>query len=274
MSTEVTIHQPKGIVALRALSPETSMELVQAAIAENLGVGPITEFDFDRIKIPAGGETVFRIVTLEGEAHEKAITGVIVSARDARAYWKVPYDQSGGNTPPDCYSIDGLRGAPLADDKPGRLCATCQLAKFGSDPKTGRGQACKALRQLFILRGDSLLPVVLALPPTSLKAARQYMVRLAGQGVPYWSVVTRIGLEAAQNSAGLRYSRATFSFVSMLNEEQREKARAYADMLRPMVRDMTITAADYSVEPDGADEAAGGAGPQHDAAAEGGPQSR
>ncbi len=245
MSTELTVHQPAMVAPLRVLNSETSLDLVQAAIAENVGVGGITEFDFDRIKIPAGGGLAFNVTTLEGETAEKTITGVIALARDSRAYWKVPLDLSGGNTPPDCHSNDGLVGIATTPQGHGGECAKCALAQFGSDPKSGRGQACKAIRQLFILRGDSLLPVVLALPPTSLKPAKQYMLRLAGQGVPYWSVLTKIGLEQAQNAGGIKYSRATFVFAGMLTEEQRAKAKQYSDMLKPLVTRMIVDAKDY-----------------------------
>lgn len=243
MRQELTV-QPAAPTALRVLNSDSNLDLVQAAISENVGVGGITEFDFDRIKIPAGGGLAFNVTTLEGETAEKSITGVIVLARDARAYWSVPMEQSGGNTPPDCHSNDSIAGIGA----PGGDCAKCPLAQFGSDKKSGRGQACKAIRQLFLLRSDSLLPVVLALPPTSLKAAKQYMLRLAGQGVPYWAVATKIGLETAQNAQGIKYSRATFGFVGLLSEEQKAKAKQYSDMLKPLVVRMVVDANEYTVE--------------------------
>jgi hypothetical protein len=248
MSKEITVHQPAASTALRVLNSDSNLDLVQAAIAENIGVGGITEFDFDRIKIPAGGGLAFNVTTLEGEDSEKTITGVIVLARDARAYWQKSLDEGGGNQPPDCHSNDGIVGIGT----PGGDCAKCSFAQFGSDTKVvngatvqGRGQACKAIRQLFLLRNDSLLPVVLALPPTSLKAAKQYMLRLAGQGVPYWAVVTKIGLEQTQNAGGIKYSKATFAFAGMLSDDQKAKAKQYSDMLKPLVTSMTIDAKDY-----------------------------
>jgi hypothetical protein len=179
---------------------------------------------------------------------------VIVLARDARAYWQKSLDEGGGNQPPDCHSNDGVCGigTPGGSCVPTQIDKGCPLAQFGSDTKlvngaavAGRGQACKAIRQLFLLRGDSLLPVVLALPPTSLKAAKQYMLRLAGQGVPYWAAVTKIGLESAQNAGGIKYSKATFAFAGMLTEEQKAKAKQYSDMLKPLVTNMVVDVKDY-----------------------------
>jgi hypothetical protein len=255
MSKELTVQQPTPVTALRVLNADSNLELVQAAIAENVGAGGITEFDFDRIKIPAGGGLSFNVTTLEGEDSEKTITGVIVLARDARAFWQKSLDEGGGNQPPDCHSNDGITGIANPGVNAGGDCTKCPLAQFGSDTKVvngatvqGRGQACKAIRQLFILRGDSLLPVVLALPPTSLKAAKQYMLRLAGQGVPYWAAITKIGLENAQNGGGIKYSKATFAFAGLLNEEQKAKAKLYSDMLKPLVVRMVVDVTDYSEE--------------------------
>jgi len=228
---------------LAVLGQDVNLELVQSAIAENVGVGGISEFDFDRIKIPAGGGLAFNVATLEGETAEKTITGVIVFARDSRGYWAKSLEESGGNAPPDCHSDDGIVGIGAA----GGRCAECPLAQFGS-AKKGGGQACKAIRQLFMLTGNSLLPTVLALPPTSLKPAKQYMLRLAGQGAPYWAVVTKIGLETATNSGNVKYSKATFAFAGMLNEAQRAKAKAYSDMLKPLVANMTIPADNFKQE--------------------------
>lgn len=253
MSKELTVQQPASTTALRVLESDSNLDLVQAAISENVGVGGITEFDFDRIKIPSGGGMAFNVSTLQGEDSEKTISGVIVLARDSRAYWQKSMEEGGGSQPPDCHSNDGIIGIANPGVNAGGDCVKCPLAQFGSDSKIvngatvqGRGQACKAIRQLFLLRGDSLLPVVLPLPPTSLKAAKQYMLRLAGQGVPYWAAVTKIGLEPAQNAGGIKYAKATFTFVGLLSEGQKAKAKAYSDMLKPLVSNMVIDTKDYT----------------------------
>lgn len=209
---------------------------VQSALAENVGVGGLSEFDFDRIKIPSGGHTAFTVSTLDGEEIQKSITGVIVFARDARGYWSKSMEESGGQAPPDCESKDGLTGR----GNPGGACATCPLAQFGS-AKKGGGQACKATRQLFMLLGDSLLPTVIAMPPTSLKPCKQYMMRLAGAGVPYWAAFTKVSLEKANNSGGVAYAKAKFDFAGKLDAEQKVKAQAYHAMIEPLVT--TISAA-------------------------------
>ena len=252
MGKEVTVHQPAS-TALQVLNADSDLALVQSAIAENVGVGGITEFDFDRIKIPSGGGAAFDVTTIEGTDAVKSITGVIVLKRDSRAYWEKSIDEGGGSKPPDCHSNDGIVGIPGAM-APEHQCAKCPLAQFGSAKpklvngvaKEARGQACKAIQQLFIIGGDSLLPVVLPLPPTSLKAAKQYFLRIAGQGVPYWACVTTIGLEQTKSADGVKYSKATFKLEARLNDQQKAKAKAYHDMLGPLVANMTIDVTDYT----------------------------
>ena len=58
------------------------------------------------------------------------------------------------------------------------------------------------MKQLFMLRGDSMFPEVVSLPPTSLKAIRQFFLKLTTQGIPYYQCIVRIELEKAQNAAG------------------------------------------------------------------------
>jgi len=49
----------------------------------------------------------------------------------AQAYWSVPMEQSEGNMPPDCYSLDARTGI----GKPGGDCHACPFAEFRSDLK-------------------------------------------------------------------------------------------------------------------------------------------
>ncbi len=231
MSQElVTVQNPSAIQAF-----QTDLSAIHAAISTNIGAGGLSEFDLPRIKIPAGGGLQWAVPSLEGETMESTIEGVIVLARDTRAYYSQPISESGGNQPPDCFSSDGSTGV----GKPGGACMTCPLAQYGSAPGS-RGQACKQIKQVFVLRGSLLLPEVVTLPPTSLKPAKQYLLKLTSQGIPYYSVVTRVGLERTKNSQGIAYSRATFAFVRRLAPDEVKKALEYHEMLKPLVQKMTI----------------------------------
>lgn len=209
----------------------TKIEQIREAIEANVGDGGLSAGDFERIKVPAGGGTAWTIQGLDGEEILKEVAGIVVAWRDTRAYWSVPMEQSDGNMPPDCYSLDARTGT----GKPGGDCYKCPLAAFGSDAG-GPGQACKLVRQLFLIREENLLPEIVNLPPSSIKPARQYFLRLASRAVPCYSVVTKIGLEKTKNAQGIVYSRATFASGGRLSADQARRAKEYAAMIEPFLK--------------------------------------
>jgi len=218
-----------------AVSPfvifNTEIDQVREAMETNVGDGGVSAADFERIKVPAGGGTAWTIQGLDGEETHKELAGIVIAWRDTRAYWSLPMEESDGNSPPDCYSLNARTGT----GKPGGDCHKCPLAQFGSDPKNG-GQACKLIRQLFLIREDNLLPEIVSLPPSSVKPARQYFLRLASKGVPCYSVITKIGLEKTKNSQGIAYARATLTAGGRLTPEQAQRAKDYAAMIEPFLK--------------------------------------
>ena len=217
-----------------AISPfvifKTPVSEIKDAVTANIGDSGMTVWDLERIKIPAGGGTAWTLQGLDGEEMAKELTGIIVAWRDTRAYWSVPMEQSDGNMPPDCYSLDARTGT----GKPGGDCHKCPFAQFGSDPRGG-GQACKLVRQLFFIREDNLLPEIVNLPPSSVKPARQYFMRLASKAVPCYSLITKIALEKTKNAQGIVYSRATFTSGGRLTAEQAARVKEYSAMLQPFL---------------------------------------
>ena len=88
---------------------------------------------------------------------------------------------------------------------------------------------------LFLLRPDDLLPIVVQAPSTSIQPMRRYLLRLASQGLPYWSVVTSLGLEKASSTAGIAYSRIAPRSSGPVPEEQRERLAEYVAAIRPII---------------------------------------
>lgn len=202
-------------------------------VEENLGSEGVSSYDLDRVKIPAGGATAFEVPTLEGEESVKEIEGIIIFWKTARAYW--PEKFNGENNPPQCSSVDGEVG----QGTPGGYCSKCPLAQFGS-AENGKGQACKQMRQLFIVRENDILPLVLTLPPTSIKPVKQYFMRLASKGIKYTHAVTRITLEKAKSGEGITYSKAAFALVKQLEPAVCTKIDAFVESIRPMLETVAI----------------------------------
>ncbi len=213
----------KATPAPLALSmPEEERQAVMAAFAVNCASGSITEFDLPRIKVNSG-TALWLIPGLEGDTTAQSIEGVVVSARDTRVYYK---SKDAGNVPPDCSSIDGVHGK----GDPGGECAACPLAQW--DSGENGAQACKQVKQLFMLRGASMLPEVVSLPPTSLKAIRQFFLKLATQGIQYYHCILRVELEKAQNAQGKVYGKAVLKFVRKLSPDEisrAEEVRAFVE---------------------------------------------
>lgn len=220
MSQDLIKHQQAGPLAL-SLSEQEVTEFQEAWDA-NITGGGIGVSDLDRIKMVGGGSTQWLVPSIKGEEPTPRIEGVIVFAKDRRAYWK---SKDPNNEPPDCSSIDAQTG----EGDPGGKCAECPLAKFGSD---GKGQACKQMRELFMLRGDAMLPQIVSLPPTSLDAARKFFVKLQSNRIPYFGALVQIELEKAVSTQNKPYAEAKFTHVRTLTPQERDRVVQYQEMCK------------------------------------------
>lgn len=221
---------------------EKDMEELKEVLRTNIGSdGHITSFDLDRVRIPTAGGLQWTVPDIDGDQTLKELRGIVVHFKDGRVYWEHAFG-SGPSGPPDCASPDGVTGI----GNPGGNCLKCKYAAWESDPKGGRGQACKALRLVFLVREGNYLPLVLPLPPTSLQNARRYFLRLAGSGVPYYGVETRWTLEQAQNSGGIKYSRAVPSVSRRLAQEEAARIKAYRSEIRAALERISIETDDYT----------------------------
>lgn len=227
-------------------------DLADAVAEEMDGLGSIP---FDRVKIPSGGGLAFE---LPGDTEEETETateliGVILDHNPVNAYWAEKF--SGGNEQPDCSSYDGKQGSVRATGEI-RSCETCPYNKFGSD---GAGKACKNVHRVYILRENNPVPLVLSLPPTSLKYMRDYIgKRVLLKGFRCWQVLTKITLKKEKSRDGITYSRAVFAFLDKLSPEQAQMAEAMRGIVKATSRQIDI-ADDYQAP--AADPTAPKAGP-------------
>jgi hypothetical protein len=235
-NTEVmTLHERFPII-----DPMTNKEILDLS-KSNLGSRSIEITHLDRLQCPTGGGLSFELATLEGSASVKHVTGFIVAWREIRLLYEGAFGEGGGKKVPKCKSLDGYWG--IGD--PGGDCEHCPLAQFGSDPKGGRGQACKQVRQILFLREGEIVPNLVNVPPTSLKNARQYFLRLLSARVPYWGILTNLSLERTQNAEGTSYARMLFSSGQRLNEAERALMRPYAENMANLLKPLDVEVDDY-----------------------------
>jgi hypothetical protein len=219
----IQIQTPRALAA-----SEGDLDAIKEAIATNFNGAGVSDWDLMRVKISGGANPLWILPTLEGEQMLSSITCNIVFTDDTRVYHAAPFGKSAGK-PPDCLSGDGITGK----GSPGGECSRCPLAAYGS-AEEGSGQACKQVKRLFIICGGFLMPILVSLPPTSLKSARQLLLKLTAQGIPYDQALVNLELEKAQNAAGIQYGRVVMKFIRRLEPEEAARARQYHELCRTL----------------------------------------
>lgn len=183
---------------------------------------------FPRVKIPGGGVPQFEMPGDDPEHPTFAdkLEGVILYNHMSNAYW-APGSEYSDDTPPLCRSADGKIGY----GEPGGVCAACEFNEFGSD-ENGSGKACKNMRMLYLLRSGEMMPIVLALPPTSIKPFREFLgsAFVARHRATYGSLV-EISL-VRKNSNGFDYSVAVFKRVRDFTGDELARVTEYASAFR------------------------------------------
>jgi hypothetical protein len=203
---------------------------VKEALRDNFGADGLKVTDLQTVRVPTGGGTAFNIASLEGDTTQKETAGIIVFQHSARSFWEKSFDESGGGSPPDCSSPDGVTGY----GNPGGKCAECAMNQFGSGRNGSK--ACKEFAMLYQLRKDEFLPVVVVAPPSSLGSIRKYRGALTTKGISLQHVVSRVGLEPAQNKQGIKYSRVKFGPIEKVSAEEKALANAYRKEIEAVVQ--------------------------------------
>ena len=196
-------------------------------IRANLKSQPLTLDLFDVVKSPSGGATVFSVPGLAGDEAEKELTGIILDYTTPRAYWDTPDPVEG--TPPVCMSQNSI----ISYD--GKACAHCPYNDFGSRDGDSNAKACKESVLLFLLRPNSIVPLLIRIPVTSKGRFLKYSTRLLSTLTPISSVVTKITLERATSKAGKPYALFNFEAVSSLSPEEAAHAKTYAQQFMDIV---------------------------------------
>lgn len=198
---------------------------VMELIRENLGDNGIEFSSLTGVSWPSSQNTAFNIETAEGPKAFRDLECVILRYRDGRVMWGSSFTESTGH-PPVCLSED-MR---IGKGNPGGDCWQCPLSQWGSGRDTAgnptRGKACQERRRIFVMVPWSLLPIHINVPPTSLKALRQYFSKLIGLGLPYYSVVTKLSLKKTKNSEGTDYAELTASMSGRLTNDEVHVFRA------------------------------------------------
>lgn len=136
----------------------------------------------------------------------------------SKVFYIKGYDpESSAGQKPDCYSADGIAPAADAQSPQAKTCATCKNNQWGSritDKGASKGKACNdTVRMAVSPAGQINDPMLLRVPPASIRAIGEYGQMLAKRGVAYNMVVTKISFDQEAESPKL-----TFKPVGFLDE--------------------------------------------------------
>ena len=141
--------------------------------------------------------------------------------------------EDGSNSPPDCFSSNGITPDANAPHKQNPICKTCKWDAFNSRSQEGsKGKACQDNRRIAVVPSKDIDnealggPMLLRVPPASLKELVNHAVKLDQKGLPYFGVVTRISFDP--NSI----FKLLFTPVRVLNDDEFNKILMLRDDTR------------------------------------------
>jgi hypothetical protein len=186
-----------------------------------VGGFPVLSLDAKVFHIVRGEDR--ELITRPDDPDEAATSLGLVILRTnkgvARVFYKDKY-VPGSNDAPDCYSNDGIKPAADAEDPQCKTCALCPHAQWGSriSESGKKAKACSEVKRLAVAEpGDEENPMLLRIPPTSLKNWDEYVAKLRKKGANPSMVITRIGFDHSVSHQVL-----TFKPVGFITDEMAE----------------------------------------------------
>jgi len=160
-----------------------------------------------------------------------AIDVVLIKANKnaSKRFYSKGYDPDAENKKPDCYSADGIAPAADAQKPQAKKCATCPHNQWGSkvsDRGATKGKACSDAVHIAVAPAGTVNdPMLLRVPPASIRALGEYGQLLAKRGVGYNMVVTKIAFDMEAESPKL-----TFKPVGFLDDDTFTEVQEVAQM--------------------------------------------
>lgn len=148
-----------------------------------------------------------------------AIDVVVVKANKgtSKVFYAGGYSEGGDQKKPDCFSNTGDRPDPSVKSPQAKSCATCTHNQWGSrtGENGGKGKACQDSVRIAIAAPGMLNdPMLLRVPPASIRALGEFGQACAKRGLPYNAVVTKLGFDMESPTPKL-----VFKPVGMLDDK-------------------------------------------------------
>lgn len=199
-----------------------------SALSSGVGGGfPVLSIKGKSWAVVRGGER--EILTREVDGEEIPAPSVEVVILDANAALSKVYYASGyvegesEGKKPDCYSDDGIKPGADALHPQAKACASCKWNQWGSRVSESgkKAKVCSDVRRVAVSPAGQLNdPMLLRIPPASLKTLAEYAKMLDKRGVPFYGVVTRIKFDPEASAPQL-----LFSAVRFVTEDEFEEVK-------------------------------------------------
>jgi len=164
------------------------------------------------------------------EVPAPSIEVVLVKANKgvSKVFYLKGYQEGVEAQKPDCFSTEGTHPDASVETPQSKSCAVCKHNQWGSkvgDSGSSKGKACQdSVRVAISPAGQINDPMLLRVPPASIKTLGEYGKMLAKRGVRYNMVVTRISFEMESPTP-----RLVFKPLGLLDEAAYEEVKDVAN---------------------------------------------
>lgn len=210
-----------GSKNLPAFLKQVDVASLNADLTSHAGGGfPVISIKGKVFAVVRDGEREIMMNPLDPDSAATSIDVVLLKANKgtSKVFYLKGYDKdTSEGQKPDCYSADGIEPAADAQNKQAKKCATCPHNQWGSrisEKGATKGKACSdTVRMAVAAAGQLNDPMLLRVPPASIKGLGEYGQMLAKRGVGYNMVVTKVAFDIEAESPKL-----TFKPVGLLDD--------------------------------------------------------
>lgn len=237
-----------GLPAYMTEGPDRIAELAAG------GIGfPVLSYKGKVWSIKRSGEKTTIMRPDDDETPAATLDVVILRAGQgvSKVFYSTRYTD-GNDDAPTCFSNDGVRPDPSVEEKQSDTCAICPHNVFGTavgEDGTGKGKRCADFKRLAVAAASTLEdPLLLRIPPASLRNLTEYSKMLATRNVrDYAVVVTRLSFDHDAATPKVK-----FKPIGFLAEAQYKVSKGMYD--DPVVQEIVGLLSKPAAQPAAVDE--------------------
>jgi len=199
-----------------------SAEVTNALAAHHTEGFPSMSLKGKTWTVKKGGESKLLMNPKDPDSPASYIEVVIVKANPVKTkvWYATTWADGEEQGKPTCFSRDGIKPDPQSEKQQSKTCALCPKNQWGSkvnlDGTPSKGKACgDNIRMAIAALSDLDNPMLLRVPPASIKPAGEYGQMLAKRGVPLEAVITKLRFDPEAPTP-----KVLFEPVGFLSEEQ------------------------------------------------------